>query len=834
MNNLISLSKLFDKRIFRIPDYQRGYAWQIPQLSDFWEDLKNLAEDRYHYTGMLSLKKLKNSECKNWEEERWLIEQDDYEAYHIVDGQQRLTTFIILVNAIICKAAKEGIEYLNNSSLEDIKTRYIVEYQKPLKVLKAYKFGYEKDNPSFMFLRYAILGEEAASTLQETFYTLNLEQAKQFFTEKIDALYASGGARALEVLYGKLVNKLQFNIHDIDDDFDVFIAFETMNNRGKSLSNLEILKNRLIYLTTIFPEDALNIHAKNQMRQDINDAWREIYYQLGRNKKRPLNDDEYLKNHWILYFTYSRNKGDDYIKFLLNKMFTANAVYGVKNGFEEIDDTDGVEAAEDFETTDSVTDEAFDGVLYPAEVINYIKSIKDVAKYWYDTYFPYESSTLSECEKIWIDRLNRIGMGYFRPLVAVVLCKSNDSTLDERVTFFKAIERFSFICFKLGSFNTAYKNSEYYRYARSVYFGELKLHEITNALNVRADEDTEFALQNFVSRTKKRFDNGDGYYTWNALKYFLYEYEYTLAEKYGITKITWELFAKTEKDKVSVEHILPQTPSKFYWRNTFRQFSNDEIKCLSGALGNLLPLRQSINSSLQNNGFDEKKHPENSERCGYENGSHSEIEVSQIDKWDANEIYARTIKLLDFMKSRWNVEISDEIKEQLTFISFVNDSRVIPAELNQATFTQDNVPESIPLEEMQREFWTKFTDYCDAHGRHEDISSRKGLAQNWYDIPVGAKDYLLQFTITYNKYVTLLIYTYSIEAFDRLLSKKDSLEQEFGESLEWHTSRENSVAKRILYKMEADYYDESEQTNIFEKMIEAFDRLKTALDNIGE
>mgnify|MGYP001090594182 CR=1 FL=1 len=120
MNNMISLSKLFDKRIFRIPDYQRGYAWQTPQLVDFWDDLINLAEDRYHYTGMLSLKKLKRSDYENWAEEKWLINQDDYEAYHIVDGQQRLTTFIILVNSIINKAEKEGIEYLNNNSVADI------------------------------------------------------------------------------------------------------------------------------------------------------------------------------------------------------------------------------------------------------------------------------------------------------------------------------------------------------------------------------------------------------------------------------------------------------------------------------------------------------------------------------------------------------------------------------------------------------------------------------------------------------------------------------------------------------------------------------------------
>ena len=47
MNDLISLSTLFDKRIFRIPDYQRGYAWGTNQLNDFWDDLINLTEDRF-------------------------------------------------------------------------------------------------------------------------------------------------------------------------------------------------------------------------------------------------------------------------------------------------------------------------------------------------------------------------------------------------------------------------------------------------------------------------------------------------------------------------------------------------------------------------------------------------------------------------------------------------------------------------------------------------------------------------------------------------------------------------------------------------------------------
>ncbi|RYX84088.1 DUF262 domain-containing protein, partial [bacterium] len=52
------LDDIFDKRIFRIPDYQRGYAWGEKQLVDFWEDLMNLDENRLHYTGVLSIKKV--------------------------------------------------------------------------------------------------------------------------------------------------------------------------------------------------------------------------------------------------------------------------------------------------------------------------------------------------------------------------------------------------------------------------------------------------------------------------------------------------------------------------------------------------------------------------------------------------------------------------------------------------------------------------------------------------------------------------------------------------------------------------------------------------------
>lgn len=173
MDSLVTLAKLFDGKIFRIPDYQRGFAWEEEQLSDFWEDLSNLTDDRNHYTGMLSFKKLEKEYINNWTDEKWIFDDKGYEAYHVVDGQQRLTTCAILINSILTFVKKIDRHYLNGESIENIKERYIIESRKPQNILKAYKFGYESDNPSFEYLRYYVFEENNPGDLVETFYKKN-------------------------------------------------------------------------------------------------------------------------------------------------------------------------------------------------------------------------------------------------------------------------------------------------------------------------------------------------------------------------------------------------------------------------------------------------------------------------------------------------------------------------------------------------------------------------------------------------------------------------------------------------------------------------------------
>lgn len=697
-NNLQSLSELFQNRLFRIPDYQRGYAWQQPQLVDFWDDLNNLQEGRNHYVGLLSLKKIDDEKNTALGNDYWIVSENGFKAYHVVDGQQRLTTIVILVHEIVCfvrsieenREKKDDEIILGAQKLDRIVEKYIGQKVPPNFLDTTYLFGYEIDNPSYEYLRYKIFDESGLGSIQETYYTKNLEAAKIFFDDNIQKLYEEKGVEGITKLYKKLTQNLQFNLHEIGDEYDVFVAFETMNNRGKKLTNLELLKNRMIYLSTLFKDEVVPEREKDVLREKVNDAWKEVYKQLGRNKSKVLSDDEYLRAHWIIYFTYSRKRGDDYIQYLLDKfsaknVFENNTTVKVESEvkvYEEVNDDDNEDVVTETMSVESEEPQQKIGIK---DISKYAESLKELASHWYDTHFPEESTDLSDEEKLWINRINMIGISYFRPLVTVALNKRKKTEKEERVELLKAIERFIFVCFRIGRYRSNYQNSVYYKAARELYHDETTLADITSALESKTKENMEYAIRAFRDDIKRKYANeGRGYYDWNSLKYFMYEYEYNLMSEKGIEKINPEkFFSSNKKDEVTIEHILPQTPTKRYWKNEFRQYINNpqEMAYLTGELGNLLPLSKSINSSLQNDSFEEKKNPPGEGRLGYKNGSHSEIEVSQKDNWNAEAIHDRTIKLLSFMETRWEIPLTDDQKKELAFDDFINDGRTIPAEL---------------------------------------------------------------------------------------------------------------------------------------------------------
>ena len=160
-SKLQSLTEIFNQKIFRIPDFQRGYSWEEEQLEDFWEDIINLKEDKVHYTGLLTVEpinKVAVQQIEKWQDDLWLLEKG-LSAYYLVDGQQRLTTSIILINEILSNFEnKEGINF-------DTKEAWVNKflYQEFGLNYKSYIFGYEKDNPSDEYFKTKILEQHSSS-----------------------------------------------------------------------------------------------------------------------------------------------------------------------------------------------------------------------------------------------------------------------------------------------------------------------------------------------------------------------------------------------------------------------------------------------------------------------------------------------------------------------------------------------------------------------------------------------------------------------------------------------------------------------------------------------
>jgi hypothetical protein len=314
-------------------------------------------------------------------------------------------------------------------------------------------------------------------------------------------------------------------------------------------------------------------------------------------------------------------------------------------------------------------------MLEPTDIRDYARSLKESSVHWFNSYYPYLAVGLSDKERQSLDRLNRIGMGYFRPLIMAIL--KNETEEAKRIRIFKSIERFIFLVFRLENARANYGSSEFNTAARGIERGEININDIENQLESRLsflfDDDGAIRTNGFYNLLLKKFKNESGFYGWHALRYFLYEYELSLYSQSRQKKVEWDDLLKTPEDKVSVEHIFPQTETK-YWTQKFASVRNKYRGNYQGSLGNLLLLSSAINSSLQNDTFEEKKQPKYNPlkqkiRNGYADGSHSEIEVSQFPSWGPQQVKERGVKLLDFMANRWDfVYKNDREKEELLFL----------------------------------------------------------------------------------------------------------------------------------------------------------------------
>lgn len=695
--NLISINTVFENKLFRIPDYQRGYAWrEDKEVVAFWNDLMNMPNGKSHFTGSLTLQAVDNSETSDIGA-KWLLD-NGYKIWYVVDGQQRLTTITILLQCI-CEflddlPQKESLIFIGKSLsnyIERIREKYICQENKDL-LTKTYIMGYN-DSVNENYLRRHVFNDERAIITEESYYTLNIRNAKKFFADRILELYkeSNNDIQVVEELYKKVTLHLKFDEIKVenDQDFNIFVAFETINNRGRQLSNLEKLKNRLIYLTTLYFEtQSLKTPYNIPLRRTINEAWAEIYRQLGRNFKASnggkvfvLDDDELLRTHWILYYQYSRKTGNDYIDYLLGTKFTIQNIMKNLANAESLQETLKDEDVNEFDDSPKEEASSPNQKLTPEEILDYVINLRDTSEMWYYTWFPKDAKgMLDEDEIKWMERINRLGIAYFRSLITAVFYKrlkdkKNKISADKCKELLKAIERFIFIVFRLQTTRSHYGSSEFNRAARELHKNIKTVDDVICMLKERirrsfTDEgyfDTQY-MQTMVNKLfEQKDDERAGYYRWSALRYFLYQYNVYLVENFyhGQGVLEWDSFKQGEKDKISIEHIFPHV-AEDYWAEQFKEVDHEKWPIYEGSLGNLLLLSQKINAELQNDNFKNKKEGSdnpNKKRTGYSNGSAAEQKVSKWIEWTPEAIEQTGVDMLKFMEDDewgWGVKFKSE------------------------------------------------------------------------------------------------------------------------------------------------------------------------------
>lgn len=622
-----NLSELFSQRIFRIPDYQRGYAWEEKQLSELWDDLDEIAEVngelKKHYTGTIYLE-----ETQPTIDEKWL---SGVTFYNVVDGQQRLTSISILLFELL-KATEIGyVEKKKEKLIESFISESNMSGES-----KIYKFSYSSTDKNYNFILHTIF-EDKKIVLQANYqnhYTKNLSEAKTFFKTKIGALTHE----QKEILFKKLTTSLQFDIRTIEKDLDVQAVFETMNNRGKPLSTLEKLKNRLIYLT-----EKLNATTedKSSLRKKINEAWGKVYSCLAQNPTHILDEDVFLSAHLSLYRKPKESTFSE--KVAEEKVFQMFCNKSEKYDLEESG------------TTKEET------ISYK-KIEDYILKLSELAPIWYEI----NNSNSKLIKKILV--LN--GSKEIKIFLVAILNLTKD---EKQITsIFSNLEK---ILFRnrvpgIGVMDERTIAS----WGRDIYNNEDDfdgtLQKTEDLINISV------SVPNIIQAFKYLFTyerGAKGFHRWGNLKYFLFEYEELLKLKAQETndKVTLDDFNET-----TIEHIIPQ----HFWDNWQDEVINvtngleeDEKieqtrKVLLNTLGNLTILKNGKNSSLGNRGWTEKK-----ER--FRTGSYNEIAISKHDNWTKQKIAERGVEMLQFFQTKvTGLTFTDEdIKKILYFDDYITE-----------------------------------------------------------------------------------------------------------------------------------------------------------------
>lgn len=261
--SLLTLNDLFKDRKFIIPDYQRGYSWESAQRKDLLDDILFISRTNHtHYAGTI------------------VATQNQNNDFEIVDGQQRLTTLYILLVMI-----------LKNSKKNKISKEQIEKIENLIGLGSNRRLVLNKDIDD-CFNNTIINNDEN--------YKPKVKAEKNIIAAKNEfKMWLEENDSNLVEIASSIYSRLGFLFFMPENSKEIGIMFEVINNRGKPLSELEKLKNYLIYFAGKFNFDIIN---------NINSMWKTILENLSDCDKTDNEDeDQFLRFCWFLFQKTSKN-----------------------------------------------------------------------------------------------------------------------------------------------------------------------------------------------------------------------------------------------------------------------------------------------------------------------------------------------------------------------------------------------------------------------------------------------------------------------------------------------------------------------------------------------
>jgi len=252
----LTVAKLLEGRLFRIPEYQRAYSWQTRQRKDLFKDIKEaLRTDQDHF--MATVVALAG--------QKRIIAADEFQSVELVDGQQRMTTLIILLKAIE-KAAKTE-DAAETKIKNDLKLLLQKGDDHSLVLLQT---NHDSSNVFTNYLRSGTIETASVVTASDQNLIDAAVECEKFVEKWMEK-------SSLISLLATIRNKLSMIYHEITDESMVYRVFEVLNSRGLDVKWIDKTKSQLMGAIFEYVEKDTRPEGLKEMQT----IWQAIYRCLG-------------------------------------------------------------------------------------------------------------------------------------------------------------------------------------------------------------------------------------------------------------------------------------------------------------------------------------------------------------------------------------------------------------------------------------------------------------------------------------------------------------------------------------------------------------------------